>query len=1130
MHLKKILPLLIALFAISSLVNAQVTTSSISGSVKQTNGDAMTGATITAIHQPSGSKYVTVSKKGGTFTLPGLRPGGPYIISCEFVGFKKQDIEGVTLTLGDDYTANMSMEPSNATLTTVVVTGKTSAANLKTGASTNIGQRQIITLPTITRNITDFTRLTPQSSGNAIAGRDGRYNNFTVDGANLNNNFGLSTDPLPGGNSQPISLDAIEEISVNIAPSDVRQSNFTGANIASITKSGNNMFKGTIYGYYKDNTYIGRGIGDLKLPRQPTQSSKVYGASVGGPIIKNKLFFFINGEIEKRELPSGITFYPTGGSGTGNISNVKTDSLQKFSDYLSTKYGYTTGAYQNFAPFKIKNYKILARVDWNINTVHKLTIKYSQMVGDDDRLMSNSTPNGANSGGPNTWTTQSRFGTSAMSFQNSQYSFHDQVRTASIELNSNWKGRFSNQLIATGTKIRTTRSTQGGVFPFIDIMGDPTKSGVAATYAGGAKQNYMSAGQENFSNANDVINNIYNITENFNIYTGRHIITLGGAYEYQYVGNKFMPAKQSYYAYGSLQDFMDPTAHPISFSYTFSRIPGQDEVYSAAMKIGQLAFYAQDEFNVTPRLKFILGLRVDKPVYPEQPLENPAISALTFPDRYGKNTNYSTGIWPKSSFYYSPRLNFRWDMNGDKSMIIRVGSGVYTGRIPFVYLTNMPTNSGMYQVSVLANATQLANITFNKNPDAWKAMFTAPTPTPNTAGFVLIDKNYRFPQVWRTNLGFDKKIGKTWTLTMDAIYSKDLNATVMRNANQIASTGTVNLGTPTNIITRPSYINTTTSTRRLYNAYANAIVLENNNAGGSFSLTAGVSKAFTKGLYASLSYTYSMAMDVTANPGSTASSTWQFNQTSGTQNDKELSYSSFSVPHRVLATLSYRREFFKHIGTTISIYYEGAQSDGRFSYIYGSASGTAPAGFSNTADINYDGNSSDLMYIPRNASEITFTPLTVGSGSTAVTYTAQQQSDAFFAYIAQDRYLRKHQGQVAERNGVLYPWYNKVDFKILQDIFTNIGKRRGTLQFSVDCSNFLNILNKNWGLRDFQPVSNPLRATKNATTGEVRYQLATYTPNGSLVGSNPILIDRTFIKSTSTRSTWGLQLGLRLIF
>lgn len=1125
MRMTKIVRLLTLLMVFPFALSAQVTTSSIVGSLKQSNGQVLAGATITAVHVPSGTKYETVSTKTGTFTLPGLRPGGPYTVTVNFIGLKTQTIQDVTLTLGDAYNVNLTMAAEAQTLTEVVVSGGKAAANQKTGGSTNVGQRQIATLPSVTRNITDFTRLTPQANGNAIAGRDGRYNNFTVDGANLNNNFGLSTDPLPGGNSQPISLDAVEEVSVNIAPSDVRQSNFTGANIAMVTKSGTNMFKGTLYGYYRDQSFIGTRVGDIKLAAQPDSKSQVYGASIGGPIIKNKLFFFVNAEKEDRVAPPLTSFRPTGGTPGANISNVKIDSLRKFSDYLQSKYGYSTGSADGLPNAKIKNYKILGRVDWNINTVHKLTLKYSQMIGDDDRLMSNSTPNGANTGGPNTWTANARFGTGAMSFENSQYSFHDQVRSAAIELNSNWRGKFSNQIIATATKIQTTRSTPGGVFPFIDIMGAPTRSGVAATYAGGARQNYMSAGQENFSAANDVINNIYNITENFNIYKGKHTITLGGSYEYQYVGNKFMPAKQSYYAFGSLEEFMNPASHPIGFSYTFSRIPGETEVYSAAMKIGQLGFYAQDEFNITPRLKLTYGLRVDKPIYIDKPLENPAITALTFPDRFGNPTNYSTGMWPKSTLYFAPRFDVRWDAYGDKSLIVRGGSGIFTGRIPFVYLTNMPSNSGMSQVSVVANAAQLAQITFSTNPDQWASLFTAPAPTPNTAGFVLIDPKYKFPQVWRTNFGFDRKFSKNWLLSMDLMYTKDLNATVLRNANEATPTSTVNLGGSI----RPSFAANTTASRRVYNAYANAIVLENNKAGGSFSFTTQVSKSFSKGFYASLAYTFSAAMDVTANPGSTASSTWSGNPTSGTQNTKELSFSSFATPHRILGTFSYRKEFLKHLGTTVSFLYEGAKQ-GTFSYIYGVAGGTAPSGFANTGDINYDGNSSDLMYVPSDPSQITFTPLTVGSGATAVTYTAKQQSDAFFAFVEQDKYLRRTKGKVADRNGATYPFYHRVDLKFLQDIFTNIGSRRATLQFSADCLNFLNLLNRDWGLRDFFVVNNPLRATKNATTGEVRYQLATYTPNGAPAGSNPILVDKTFIKSTSTTSTWSLQLGLRLIF
>ncbi len=1124
MYLKKILPVLIAFFAIPFVTNAQVTTSSISGTVKQANGEALGGASITVIHQPSGTKYFTISKKSGTFTLDGLRSGGPYILTCEFIGFKHQDIEGFTLTLGDDYNMVISMEPNISTLTTVVVSAR-SAANIKTSASTNVGQRQLLTLPTITRSITDFTRLTPEANGTNIAGRDARYNNVTVDGANLNNNFGLSTDPLPGGGSNPISLDAIQEVSVNIAPYDVKQSNFTGGNITAITKSGTNKYTGSVYTYYRDESMIGLNIGTLKLPPQTTNKTNIYGGSLGGPIIKNKLFFFINAEYEKRTLPPATTFTPTGGSGSGgNTSAVSIDSLAKLSTYLKGAYGYETGAYDNFPNFQSKNHKYLAKIDWNISTVHKFTAKVSELVSTNDVAVNAfSVPNGG-TGGPNGWTSVARLGQTAMSFSNSNYAFKDVVRSAAAEINSNWKGKFSNQIISTYTKIRDTRTTPSTLFPFVDVIGDPTKSGVQATYAGGARNNVMSFGLEPFSNNNDVINNIYNITENFNFYVGRHTITVGGAYERQYVGNEFMPGSQSYYTYGSLAEFMNPASHPIAYTYTFSRIPGQDAVYSAAMKLAQIAYYAQDEFNVNSRFKFIFGLRLDRPSYPDQPLENPAITALVFPDKDGVNTNYSTGMWPKTSFYYSPRLAFRWDMRGDKSMIIQGGSGVYTGRIPFVYLTNMPTNSGMYQVSVLANAAQLAQITFNPDPKTYQPLFTVPAPVPNSAGFVLIDPKYKFPQVWRTNLSIDKKLTHNWTFSANAIYTKDLNATIMRNANQIAPTSTVNLGGSV----RPSYLNTTTSTRRLYNAYANAIVLENAKGGGSFSFTTQISKAFSKGFYAALSYTYSAGLDFTANPGSTASSTWSVNPTSGTQNDKELSYTNFTTPHRIVGTISYRREFIKHLGSTFSLFYEGSNyQGGRISYIYGAAGGTAPSGFANTADVNYDGNSSDLMYIPKDPSEITFIPLTVGSGANAVTYTAAQQSAAFFAFVAQDKYLKRHMGQVAERNGAMYPFYHRVDAKFLQDIFTNVGGRRHTVQFSVDCTNFLNLLNRNWGLRDFFVVSNPLRATKNATTGEVRYQLATYIPNGS---TTSILLDKSFIRTIGTSSTWALQFGLRYIF
>lgn len=1087
------------------LINAQVTTSNITGTVKSDKSEALEGATITATHKPSGSVYNTISKKGGTFTLPNLRIGGPYSIQVAFVGYKPQDIEDLTLALGEPYNLNIVMENNSQSLTEVVVSTTRNVAKDKTGASTNINSRMITTLPTISRSITDFTRLTPQANGTSFGGRDGRYNNVQIDGANLNNNFGLSTDPLPGGGANPISLDAIEEISVNIAPYDVRQANFTGAGISAVTKSGTNVFKGTAYAYYKNQSFNGTNIAGLKLPQQQKTYNKIFGGSLGGPIIKNKLFFFVNAEYEERS--AFLNYYtPAGGSGTGNVSAVPIDSLRKLSDYLKSKYNYDPGAYDNFeSGVPITNHKYLGKLDWNISKSHKLTVKYS-----DFESVSNSLP--SQSGGINGASSQSgiithgpKFSAIAMAFGNTIYTSKDIVRSGSFELNSNFHGRFSNQLLGTLTKISTTKSHPGAQFPFVDIVGQTP----------GNKNNYLSFGNEPFNgNYNVVVNDVYTLTDNFTYFAGKHTLTAGASYEYQKVGNGFMAGNQGYYVYGSLDDFLNNRA-PKLFSLTYSLIPGQDAVISASLKIGQLGAYVQDEINVNDKLKVTVGLRVDKPVYPEKPLGNAAIATLPLYDKNGNLTRYNTGEWPKSTAYFSPRAGFRWNVS-DERMVVRGGTGLYTGRIPFVYLTNIPTGSGPYQFGTLVTSN-LQNFLFNPDPHAYNPFYNTTlnaTQFPKTGGtvvpsgaYALANHNFKFPQVWRTDLAVDKQLGKRWSVTLEALFTKDINAVYMFNANQKAPDTTRRIG-PT---TRPAF--TTAAARKLNAASGNAVVLENTNKGGSFSFTTQISRSFSKGFYGSLAYTYTAAFDVTANPGSQATSVWAANATATTQNATELSYSNFSVPHRVIAALSYRFEYAKHLASTISLFYEGA-SQGAYTYIY-------------NGDINNDGNSADLMYIPKDPSEITFSPI-ASSATIPGGFTAQQQSDAFFKMIAQDKYLSKHQGQVADRNGAKYPFYHRVDMKFTQDIFTNIGGHRNTLQFTVDVLNALNLFNKDWGVRKFFIVNNPLRfVSYNNVTGQPTFQLATYVPPGSTTTS---LVDKTYINNNSTASTWSMQLGFRYIF
>ncbi|HSK13794.1 MAG TPA: TonB-dependent receptor, partial [Phnomibacter sp.] len=684
-----------------SLLYAQVTTSGINGSVKDQAGKALEGASIEAVHLPSGTRYTAIAMRSGIFAMQGLRVGGPYKVLVTFAGFNPYEVEGIELGLGEPFNLEVSMVQGGTELQTVLVTSTRRRTQVeRTGAATSIGQKEITTAPTISRSLTDFTRLTPQSNGNSFGGRDGRYNNVQVDGANFNNNFGLSSDLGPGGSgNNPISLDAFEEVSVNIAPYDVRQAGFTGAGINAITKSGTNKLKGSAYTYYRDESYNGARVGDQKLGPQQTQQSNIWGATLGGPIIKNKLFFFGAYEYERSNRP-GIQWSPTGGSGTGNVSSIHADTLARFSNILRDRYGYETGVYDNFPAFARKNTKILGRVDWNISKVHKLILKYNQMVSNNDVQMSNSVPNGAVTG------IQARFGPNGMSYANSQYGFEDIVRMGTVELNSRFSSRFSNQLLGTLTKISAIRTIPGGtIFPFIDIRnanGPNTSANI-------------SAGTENFSNNNQVVNDVYSIIDNITYYGGKHTVTAGFSFETQDIGNMFMPGSQSYYAFNSLQDFVENRA-PTAYTLTYSLVPGQSAVFASQVKVNQLGVYLQDEWNISPKFKLTAGARIDFVSFPDKVLENPAITATPLYDKNGAITNYRNDVLPKST-YFSPRLGFRYDPYGNKDLIIRGGTGVFTGRIPFVWMTNITQNSGMYQFgAIVNNANDLARFTFNPDP------------------------------------------------------------------------------------------------------------------------------------------------------------------------------------------------------------------------------------------------------------------------------------------------------------------------------------------------------------------------------------------------------------------------------
>ncbi|WP_316744214.1 carboxypeptidase regulatory-like domain-containing protein [Pedobacter antarcticus] len=1094
----KFVVLLLALTSTVFTVNAQVTTSAMNGLIKDQKG-ALPGASVKATHTPSGTVYLVSTNNDGRFSISNMRIGGPYTVEISYIGYEAGKVTGVFLKLGETYNVDYVLDDSGKTLSEVTVTGTKNKINaVKTGASTNVSSRDLASLPTISRSISDFTRLTPQASGNSFGGRDARYNNIQVDGANLNNNFGLSTDPLPGGGAQPISLDSYDQISVNIAPFDVRQAGFTGASINAVTKSGTNEFHGTAYGFYRDQSFLGTKVGNNDISSTISDSkAKTYGFSLGGPIIKNKLFFFVNAEKETSTKP-GISYAAAGSNGAGTPSSTNVNDLKRVSDYLYNKFGYETGSYTDFPQFAAENHKILAKIDWNINNNHKLTVKYSDFVGTDDQSLNNtSIPNGGgfrvgSGSGTLSRLPNFRFGPNSFSYANSNYGFKNTTRSGTVELNSRFSNKFSNQLLLAVTKNQATRDYPGSIFPTIDIF---DASG----------NNYITAGMDPYTLNNDVVNNVYSFTDNVTYYAGKHTLTAGLTYEYQKTGNMFMAPANSYYAFNSIDDLLNDKS-PAYYAYTYSLIPNQSAVYSAELKLGQAGAYIQDEWNVTDNVKFTFGLRADMPIYHENPLNNPATSKLNFYDSDNFSLrNYTTDHWAKSKVMLSPRFGFRMTSE-DKSTVLRGGMGVFTGKIPFVFLTNIPTNTGMYQYggsfNNVSNAAILQNIKLSSDPAAYANLFPTSAGTASPANVVFMNDNFKFPKVFRVNLGVDKNLGNGFMATFDGIFTKDVNAVRMRNANMLNPNGVIIEGG----MERPRIV----GANRLNNNITSAIVMENSSRGYSTSLTGQLSKAFSGGFSGSVAYTYSAAQEVTANPGSQASSVWNTNPMVGTSNFEEMGNSAFAIPHRVVANLSYRFEYLKHLATTISVFYEGA-NQGVFSYVV-------------NGDLNGDGNSSaDLMYIPRKG-ETNFVPLSVkDSKGNTVNFTPAQQEAALNQFIEDSPYLSKNRGEFAKRNAALLPWFNKVDVRFLQDIFIRTGQNgKQTLQFSADITNFTNLLNKKWGTYQRYIINNPL-AIKSIDP-------VTNRPNYTMAQSNGELTTKTVQDDISVKSTYSIQLGLRYIF
>jgi len=1093
-HFTKILMVLLFL-PVSFLVFGQgSTTSSMSGRVTDSKGDVLPGATIVATHEPSGTRYGATANNQGLYSIQGMRPGGPYKVNISFIGYKSMDYADITLYLGETFNLNTSLSEFTAEVAEVTVIGaRPSKFNTtKTGATTNISSEDMLKLPTISRSIGDISRVSPYTNGNmSFAGGDGRSTNFTVDGANFNNNFGLSSN-LPGGGN-PISLDAIEEVQVVIAPFDVRQTNFIGGGVNAITKSGTNTLRGSAYTYQTNQNMRGNKIGDHDFGDRSKESNSIYGFTVGGPILKNKLFFFGNLEYEK--TPQQVIRWRASTDGISDqqtISRVTESDLQTVSDYLKSKYGYETGSFKSF-PADETNLKYLARLDWNINDANKLSVRFNHT-----KNTAWNPPNGNSTDGSYRDRNKYRVGQFSMSYANSMYSMDNVVNSGTVELNSRFSKSMSNQLLVTYSDIEDVRGSTSTPFPFIDIMSGDIATGAAAL------DPYISAGYELFTWNNGVKNKIITATDNFTYYIDLHKLTAGVSYEYQMADNNYMRNGTGYYRYLSMSDFLSGAA-PVDFALTYGT--NGELVPSNAVKFNQIGAYIQDEWTPVQNFRLTLGLRADNLSFIDDIITNNAILNLSFGLRH-----IDTGEWPKSKVNLSPRVGFTWDVKGDKSLVLRGGTGIFTGRLPLVFFTNMPSNAGMNQIlmkiqtrfnadgTVRSRDPRLDLLTGDIITDVNEMIDrlgfqTVVTPADGSvpSSIAGVDPDFRMPQVWKSSAAVDYKVPTSFPLsaTIEGIFTKNINAVMLDNyavKNPHLSWSTF-AGPDNRYIFPADY---------LYNSSVkDACVLINTNKGYGYTLNLTLNAEPVNNLNVMAAYTKTEMKEISGMPGSNANSAWVGLITVNGPNNATVQRSQYVIPNKLIASISYRIHYLSnHMASSFSLFYTGFSPYGN-SFIY-------------TNDMNGDGVTNDLIYIPGKKGEVKFA--------------TQADENAFFAFMDQDKYLSKHKGEYAEAYAARSPWVNRFDFRFIQDFSVKAGNSRNTLQLSLDVLNAGNLLNSKWGVYKNMAASNYGAILKYEGRDEGNV------PTFSMAKVNNAYPVKTYDTYLNINQCWMLQVGLRYIF
>lgn len=1050
-----------------------VTTSSINGRITDNSGKPLPGATVIAIHVPTGSQYGNVTDADGYFRIPNMNVGGPYTITVSFIGYQDYKEEGVQLSLGQTFKLNKSLSESATELEEIVVTSGGIFDGNRTGAETNLNTKAIVSTPTVGRALGDFARFEPTariSEGNdgfeiSIAGMNNRLNAIYIDGAVNNDVFGLAGSGTNGGQTgvSPYPIDAISQFNIAVAPFDIRQSGFAGGSINAVTRSGTNEISGSAYYFFRNQNLTGltpaedfNGVDREKLA---DYSAKTYGLRVGGPIVKDKVFFFVNAEIQRDETPQPFDF-----------NNYTGDASQSDVNTLITKingYGYDPGEYLNNTAF-LNSDKIIGKLDFNLSKVHKLTVRHSYVKAENLEAR--------------------RSGTTAINFLNGSEYFVSNTNSSAIELKSNFNN-MSNQLTIGRTAVRDDRDPLGDPFPYVSI-----DDGNGRLVFGG----------ERYSTANLLNQDITTITNNMEFYKGKHTFLVGANLEFYKTKNLFIPSNYGNYEFNSLNDFLNDLPSNV-YQRGYSKIDNQVGDESAAgieFKSQLLGIYLQDKIQVSDKFNLTLGLRADMQLFQDTP-ENTDFNSNTIPliEAAGYDLKGAkTGAFIKPQVMIAPRVSFNYDVNGDQTTQLRGGIGIFTSRVPLVWPGGAYNNNGINQGYEFQGSWFTTPEVFNPDVNT-QAPGTQDPNNPSPSGNIdLFATDFKIPQVLKTNLALDKKLPGGIVATVDAMYTKFLNNIYYENVNVAPSTA--NLDQPND--KRPLFGN-----GKVDGNYGRITLASNTKKGYAYNFSLLLRKAFDNGFNTSLSYSYGDSYSIYDGTSSQNSSQWRYNQTISDRNKiTEVRRSQFAAGHRVLGTISYRKEYANHLATQVGLVYEGRSGD-PYSYIIGNGDDM----------IGADSRTPELVYIPKDQNDITMA-------------SAQDWAD-LDAFISQDKYLSKHRGEYADRNRNRTPWENIIDLRILQDFYITTGSgKKNTLQLSLDVFNLGNLLNKNWG--------------KIYAREDTRFNYALYRFEGWVqdVGGNdtnePIYSFSPYEKdepyynnlddSGLRSSRWQMQIGVRYIF